>query len=1011
MYCLRSIILWLSGTLVCVVCGSAWLSAEETSDRLQDTRAVRFFETDVRPLLARSCFGCHSSRAEKLKGGLRLDNRAAILAGGDSGPSLVPGRPDASLLMEAVRYEGLEMPPDRRLSQDDVAKLEEWIRLGAPFPAGNVTRQGPAPETFAITDEDRKYWAYQPIRKPELPQVKDARWNQHPIDQLIYARLAKHNLKPNLPATPRQLVRRLYFDLIGLPPTSDQIDAFVEDPSQTAISGLIDHLLSLPQYGERWGRHWLDVVRFAQSNGYERDGEKPFVWRYRDYVIESLNVDKPYDRFVREQLAGDELSDATAESVAATAFYRLGVWDDEPDDARAAEYGGLDDMLSTIGQVFLGQTVGCARCHDHMFDPIAQRDYYELLSFLRNIKFYEKPQYALTSATYAPLAPPREVAKHVVKQRQQLAELEAVRDPADEAARKQIDKSIRKLRQDGGPFKEWTLAVREHGVTPKDTFLLVRGDAGTPREQVEPRFLSVLGNQRAQDPEAAYDMSCGLRTQLADWIASPENPLTARVIANRIWQYHFGRGIVRTPNDFGRAGLPPTHPRLLDWLAAELIENDWSIKHLHKVILRSQTWQMSSATPKDVVHEVDAGNHLFWRQNLRRLDAEAIRDSMLFVSGQLNPKMGGRGFFPKLSSEVLAGQSKPGWGWEVSSPDECNRRSVYIFTKRGVRDPLIESFDYVNTTSSLGVRPVTTVAPQALVLLNGNFVQRVAFSLAKRISQDVGDVPETSIHKLYRLALGRDASLEEIGFALGYLAGQERQFQRVQDIKTFKPDVPDTLKSDYRKRLDRDSYVIGPRNNWDYYPGKWVGGYEAVDALDEDRVPFMLWTRTALASGEVRGKLLLHDATRFGSLLINGKAEGEIFAGTEIRFDLRAQHLRVLQHTNDDLSEVTSIPIDLTATRWIDFKLVVSQSTASLFLGAGASSPTVVIELGRLNQPAYFGVAVSRGAVSFDDFVVLADGVRYHVSTDNADPISAELKAWQSLCVVLMNTNEFLYVD
>ena len=353
------------------------------------------------------------------------------------------------------------------------------------------------------------------------------------------------------------------------------------------------------------------------------------------------------------------------------------------------------------------------------------------------------------------------------------------------------------------------------------------------------------------------------------------------MIANRVWQYHFGRGIARTPNDLGKAGVPPTHSELLDWLAAELIENDWSIKHLHKTILLSKAWRMSSASTEEKA-AADPDNDFFWRQNMRRLDAEAIRDSMLTISGQLNPKMGGRGFFPNLSSEVLAGQSKPGWGWGVSDEEERNRRSVYIFTKRGVRDPLIETFDYVNTSSPLGVRPTTTVAPQALVLLNGRFVQRQAMALAERVSAGIGLTTETKVERLYRLALGRSARKHEMKAAIAFLDRQHAELAKVQSMTTFRPDVPGSLKSDYRKLLSPEAYMIGPRDAWTYHPGRWVGGYEAVDVLDENRVPFSLWTGTQFRQAKVRGRLLLHNATRSGSFL-RGRADGELFTGLEIR--------------------------------------------------------------------------------------------------------------------------------
>ncbi|MSU35588.1 MAG: DUF1549 domain-containing protein [Pedosphaera sp.] len=366
---------------------------------------------------------------------------------------------------------------------------------------------------------------------------------------------------PNPPATRRELIRRAYFDLIGLPPTPEKLLAFESDNSPDAWEKLLDHLLSLPSYGERWGRHWLDVVRYAQSSGYERDGEKPLAWRYRDYVVRAFNQDKPYDQFIREQIAGDELDTVTLDSIVATGFQRLGVVDDEPDDKRMAEFDELDDVLSTTGTAFLGLTIGCARCHDHKFDPIPQADYYRLLSFFRNLRLNEPPKYTLDSANYAPL----EDAENIKAwQRAQQSKLNPIQkrlsDAIDESEKKRISKEIEAVQGEKPPF-EWALAVRELGAKPPPTHVLIRGNAGSVGAEVQPAFLSVLGGGRPELPALPTDAaSSGRRRQLAEWIASSQNPLTARVLVNHVWQHHFAHGLAKTPSDFGRSGIAPTHP-------------------------------------------------------------------------------------------------------------------------------------------------------------------------------------------------------------------------------------------------------------------------------------------------------------------------------------------------------------------------------------------------------------------------------------------------------------------
>jgi hypothetical protein len=691
---------------------------------------IQFFESRVRPVLVNNCFKCHSDK--KQKGGLRLDSRAALLKGGTSGPGVIPGRPSDSRLIHAVNYQGdLEMPPTKKLKKNEIAALTAWVKMGVPWPGSHPAAiVAPPAQAVPVTDRDRQYWAFRPVERPRLPTVAGA---AHPIDAFIMSRLGAKSLSLSPPASRRELLRRVFFDLLGLPPTPAEVEAFEKDNRPDAYERLIDNLLARPQYGERWGRHWLDVVRFAQTNGYERDDEKPHAWRYRDYVIKALNDDKPFDRFILEQLAGDELDQVTDESVTATAFYRLGVWDDEPDDKRQAEYDNLDDMLSVTSTAFLGLTLGCARCHDHKFDPIPQEDYYSMLAFLRNIRPYRAP-----------------------------------------GKDKDAETNLFAKLKSGGV----TLAVRET-TAPVQTHVLIRGSAASPGKEVSPRFVQVLcPNASAAAPALprvqTNAKSTGRRRVLAEWIASADNPVTARVIVNRLWHYHFGRGIVATPSDFGRTGMAPTHPDLLDWLASELVAGGWRLKPLHKLILLSHTYRQSSRAQNDRAAAIDPGNTLLWRQNLRRLEAEAIRDTVLAISGQLNLKMGGRGIFPTLSKEVLSTQSRPGAGWNTSPREEQTRRSVYVFVKRTLGVPLLETFDVASPDTPTAARTTTTIAPQALVLLNSTFMEEQADACARRLLVETGENAAANIERLFQLAMGRSPTPHEMQVGLDYLQRLKR---------------------------------------------------------------------------------------------------------------------------------------------------------------------------------------------------------------------------------------------
>lgn len=635
---------------------------------------------------------------------------------------------------------------------------------------------------FAITDADRAHWAFQPIQSAVVPK------GTHAIDHLLQVRLRQAGLQSSPPATPREQVRRAYLDLWGLPPSPEVVTEFERHPTDAAWVALIDRLLESPHYGERWGRHWLDLVRYAESNGYERDGPKPHAWRYRDYVIDSFNSDKPYDQFVREQLAGDELAEAALQSeltltpkwrasLIATGFYRLHIWDDEPDDTAAAEFDDLDDMLSTTSTAFLGLSVGCARCHDHKFDPISQADYYSLLGFLRNIDGYGQQHTGGggrgTGKITRPLATVSESSRWYSQREARLNELRQRASQASGTEAKQSAEARLKQAEAETPPFDFALAVAENGPKPRPTRILLRGDVQTPGAEVPPAFPGIFAQPTPTPPDRSNEAtSTGRRRQLAEWMSDPRNPLTARVIANRVWQHHFGAGLVPTPDDFGVTGLPPSHPELLDHLASELVRQGWHLKALHRQIMTSRAYRMSSQARFARARHRDDANHLVWRQNLRRLDAEAIRDSVLTISGRLNPTRGGPSVFPTLPAEVHTTQDSAGKGWQDSPLPEQDRRSIYLVVKRALKVPLLECFDAANGTSSIGQRTRTTVAPQALTLLNDPWIQIQAKAFANRVTREAGTDRDRQIERAFALALQRLPTRAEAKAARNLLQDQ-----------------------------------------------------------------------------------------------------------------------------------------------------------------------------------------------------------------------------------------------
>lgn len=795
----------LLGTLLFL--GSTWSMVPAMAATEAD---VAFFDQSVHSILEKHCLECHGA-GKSLRGGLRLSSREGILTGGDQGPAVQLDQPEKSLLLDMISYrdDHHQMPPDGKLSDADRATLTEWIRKGLPYnPEREIrgnTGEHEAPQfKNKVNDETRAYWAFQPIRKPTPPQVQDATWSANPIDAFIHARLSEKKLSPNPSALPRDLVRRAYYDLTGLAPSLVDVERFASHPTSEAWQRLVDQLLDSPQYGEKWGRFWLDLVRYAETNGYERDNPKPEVWRYRDYVIRAFNNDKPYNQFILEQLAGDELDEVTPDSLIATGFQRLGIWDDEPVDAEQAYYDTLDDVVATTGQVFLGLTINCARCHDHKIDPLPQRDYYKLTAFfhntLKNIRESTFKKHAFTLNTTVPIADEVERAEHARKMRERQEEMrtrkeeidalekriEAVfsnpekEDAADERTRqtlltkkarealgkeeaaryKSLREDFEKLKKRNVPPLTSALAIQENGPQAPETHVFIRGNCHVPGDKVEPGFPEVLGFPDPHIPAPAPGAkTSGRRRVLAEWIASEKNPLTARVLVNRVWQFHFGRGIVRSPSDFGQIGDAPTHPELLDWLAATFMEEGWSLKKLHRRIMTSQAYRMASTGRPDALN-VDPNNDLFWRFDMRRLTAEEIRDSILQLSGVLNLKQGGPWIYNPIPDEVLATASRPDHAWGHSPEEEANRRSIYIHVKRSLAEPFLKAFDQADTDTSCPVRFATTVPTQALTMINSEFMNSQAEKLAHRLIKEAGSDTRSQV----RLALSLATSREPVPF-------------------------------------------------------------------------------------------------------------------------------------------------------------------------------------------------------------------------------------------------------
>lgn len=757
---------------------------------------------DALALLETHCVRCHGG--EKTKGGLDLTTRETLLKGGETGAVIDSANPDSSILIRSLRGETDSRMPykEDKLPDGDITKISDWIAAGANYPRKLKAIASSPKGEFVISEIDRKHWAFQPITRPAPPPISNL---ENPIDRFIAAKLREANLDFSPASARERLIRRVTFDLIGLPPTPEEVKTFVNDPSPNAYGKLIDHLLASPHYGERWGRHWLDLARFAESDGFEHDAVRPNSWRYRDYVIRAFNADKPYDQFIREQLAGDELYPGNPEALTATAFNLLGPDMVDSSDQIQRRHNTLNDMTDTMSLTFLGLTLGCARCHDHKFEPLSQRDYYSLQAFFTPAKFnssapiptpaeraaYEgamqeynnhpkvkelaeletAPRVEIFKRKAAQLSPEAQMAHNTPADQRNAEQANLVLETEDKvnvtdadinnvlknpelAQRKQLLDEIKKLPKPK-PLPQ-TMALANENRPPRAN-VLNRGEYAQPLDEVDAATPVVLAslklNSNSQKPRSA----------LANWVASPENPLTARVMVNRIWQHHFGRGLVASPSNFGTQGQRPTHPELLDWLASEFIDSGWSVKQLHKLMLTSRAYQQTSVAISGTT--IDPENKLYWRMNRLRLEGEAIRDSLLAISGELKTEMGGPGVFPPIPKELFQGAT----GWNAKPNDPQNsRRSIYIFARRNLRFPFLEVFDAPDNNLSCPIREQSTTAPQSLTLLNSDEVIRAADLTAQRLAREPS--PEKQIRLAYELALSREPSAKEMEIAREFIA-------------------------------------------------------------------------------------------------------------------------------------------------------------------------------------------------------------------------------------------------
>lgn len=762
----------MSFVLVCVTTVVTAHADDAVSGPSRDQEA--FFEAKVRPLLVQHCYDCHGPDSGKGEADLRVDSLEALMKGGKSGPALVAGQANQSLIMLAVKHDGaVAMPPKKKLAPQEIESLAKWIAVGAPWPGAKAvsepTHSAETPHHWS--DEARRFWAFQPVRAVVPPSVRDAQWPLTPIDRFILSRLEAGGIHPAPTADKRTLIRRVTIDLLGVPPTVAEVDAFLKDVAPEAFERVVNRLLDSPMYGERWGRHWLDVARYADSNGMDDNLAYTDAWRYRDYVIASFNADKPFDRFVQEQLAGDLLAkdepSKRDELTIATGFLSIGPKMLAEDDPVKQQLDIVDEQLDTTCRVFMGLTMGCVRCHDHKFDPLSMNDYYAMAGIFSGaqtmVSFRVDSKWNTTGLGDTQTAFRLEDLKQIIDRHDNaLVNGNTTAMSAEErtAHATLLDKA----------YQEYAAIPKAMSVaegTGRDIEIRLRGNHLTKGAVAARGFPSIL----EQVPASTIQGIASGRLELAKWLTRAEHPLTSRVIVNRVWRWHFGQGLVASVDNFGKLGESPSHPELLDWLTDQFVADGWSLKKLHRQILLSRTWQMST-TWNEQAAQVDPQNRLMWRMPRQRMEAEVVRDSLLAVSGQLDPTMGGSLMnttpFQNLS---LGGASR--------KPElyQSNRRSVYLPVLRGSVYDAFQAFDFPDPAVLNGDRMTTTVASQALFMLNGTLVDQSSKSLSDRLlSQNLPD--RERMQWACRTILCREADEEE-------LAAWEKFLVRYRDASSL----------------------------------------------------------------------------------------------------------------------------------------------------------------------------------------------------------------------------------
>jgi len=776
---------------------------EPTAETAQPTVAdIDFFESKIRPVLVEYCYACHAADSKIIRGGLLVDSREGLQEGGDSGPAVVPGNAAESLILAALKHESYEMPPDQKLPDAVIADFEQWITRGAFDPRDVGTAEPPRGVDYQAA---KSHWAFQPIADPAPPTVASETWIQSPIDRFVLARLEAANFQPRPRADKATLIRRASFDLIGLPPTVAQVDAFLGDESPDAFAKVIDSLLQSPHYGERWGRHWLDLVRYADTNGADENHALPNAWHYRDWVVRMINRDLPLDQFIIEQLAGDLLPKTGDEQIdgdrlTATGMLVIGPKMLAEQDKDKMVIDIVDEQIDTVTRTMLGLTIGCARCHDHKFDPISAKDYYALAgifystktmadrAFVSNWMERPLPSAAIESqraehqkkidAAKAELASVEAELKSQTEKRDQLQakvesagadspggekpsqdELDALKS-ALESLSQTVEQQKKTVEEVEKAMPAFTMVMSADEATPADLPIHIRGNHLTLADGKISRGMPEILTSVAPPPAIPTDQSG--RLQMAHWLISPDNPLTARVMANRIWMWHFGQALMRSPSNFGLRADQPTHPELLDYLANRLIQDGWSLKRMHRLIMNSSTYQMSSDVDFPESNQYasqDPDNRLWWRRTRRRLEAEPVRDAVLCVGGGLDATIGGK------------------------APDvNANRRAVYLPINRAALYEMFSTFDYVETANHIEQRPTTTVPHQALFLLNSPIVHEQATSIAKAVIADC-QTPEQRIEAIFRMLYVRRPTEAELSRSLDFVATAEAELESVQDVQ------------------------------------------------------------------------------------------------------------------------------------------------------------------------------------------------------------------------------------